>query len=219
MVQIPRRDVANKPLVPAALNEVVKTTSKIALPPFGHKVIHGITSLALQGCKMNVMTHGLERRSPLLPLGVEVLSVYATLATGSKRVAVALRNTTKDWLEVRKGTPVVRMEAANQIPPVTGPVVSPEEEQPTLSESERQALLMDKLDSSGLESWPPEVASQAGDLLREYHDIFSVEKNEIGHTKATEHKIVLKDPESAPFKERFRRIPPPKWRKLGNTLK
>ena len=219
MVQIPRRDVANKPLVPAALNEVVKTTSKVALPPFGHKVIHGITSLALQGCKMNVMTHGLERRSPLLPLGVEVLSVYATLATGSKRVAVALRNTTKDWLEVRKGTPIARMEAANQIPPVTGPVVSPEEEQPTLSESERQALLMDKLDLSGLESWPPEVASQARDLLREYHDIFSVEKNEIGHTKATEHKIVLKDPESAPFKERFRRIPPPQVEEVREHLK
>ena len=78
MVQIPRRDVANKPLVPAALNEVVRATSKVTLPPFGHKVIHGITGLALQGCKMNVMTHGLEKRSPLLPLGVEVLSVYAT---------------------------------------------------------------------------------------------------------------------------------------------
>ena len=41
---------------------------------------------------MNVMTHGLEKRSPLLPLGLEVQSAYATLATGSSRVPVVLRN-------------------------------------------------------------------------------------------------------------------------------
>ena len=31
----------------------------------------------------------------------------------------------------------------------------------------------------------------------------------MGHTNATEHKIVLKDPDAAPFKERFHRILPP----------
>ena len=103
--QIPRVDVANKAIVPASLSEVVRTTNRVAAPPFDHKVIHGLSNITLQGCRMNVMTHGLERRSPQLPLGVEVLSVYATLATGSRRVAVALRNTTRDWLEVPKGTP------------------------------------------------------------------------------------------------------------------
>ena len=65
---------------------------------------------------MNVMTHGLEKRLPLLPLGVDVQSTYATLATGSNRVAVVFRNNTQDWLKMGKGTPVTRMVATNQVP-------------------------------------------------------------------------------------------------------
>ena len=96
-----------------------------------------MTGITLQGCRMNVMTHSLERRSSLLPLGIEVLSAYATLATGSRRVAVALRNTTQDWVEVKKHTPIARMEAANQIHPVTGPVNPPfSEQESALSEAE-----------------------------------------------------------------------------------
>ena len=67
---------------------------------------------------MNVMTHGLEKRSPLLPLGIDVQSAYAMLSTGSNRVAVVLRNNTCDWIEIGKGTPVARMVAANQVPHV-----------------------------------------------------------------------------------------------------
>ena len=220
LAQIPRTDVANKPLAPATLNEVVRTTNRVLVPPFGHKVIHGMTGITLQGCRMNVMTHGLERRSPLLPLGIEVLSAYATLATGSQRVAVALKNTTKDWVEVKKHTPIARMEAANQIPPVTSPVNPPSSEpESALSETERQALLLEKLDLSCLVTWPSEVAKKARDLLCEYHDIFSVEKNELGHTKAAKHKIVLKDPDSVPFHERFRRIPPPQVEEVREHLK
>ena len=64
------------------------------------------------------MTHRLEKRSPLLPLGVDIQSTYTTLATGSNQVVVVLRNNTQDWLEIRKGTPVTRMVAANQVPQV-----------------------------------------------------------------------------------------------------
>ena len=89
---------------------------KCKIPPFSHEVIHGSVGLVLQGYRMNVMTHGLEKRSPLLPLRVDVQSTYATLATGSNRVAVVLRNHTWHWLEIGKGTPVARMVAANQVP-------------------------------------------------------------------------------------------------------
>ena len=65
---------------------------------------------------MNVMTHGLEKRSPLLPLRIDVQSAYTTLAAGSNRVAVVLRNNTRDWIEIEKGTPVTRMVATNQVP-------------------------------------------------------------------------------------------------------
>ena len=158
---------------------------------------------------MNVMTHGLEKRSLLLPLGVDVQSAYATLAAGSNRVAVVLRNNIQDWLEIRKGMPVARMVAANQVPQVIDTISTEEpNEQPTLMEVERQVLLLDKLHLSGLEAWPTEQAEKVCGLLREYHDIFSLEKHDMGHTKVTKHKIVLKDPDTPLFKGWFCRIPP-----------
>ena len=41
----------------------------------------------------------------------------------------------------------------------------------------------------------------------------------MGHTKAAKHKIVLKDPDTPPFKERFCRIPPPQLDKVREHLK
>ena len=46
----------------------------------------------------------------------------------------------------------------------------------------------------------------------------SLEKHDMGHTNATKHKIVLKDLDT-PFKERFRRIPPPQLDEVREHLK
>ena len=220
MRQLAVNDVANKSVAPLSVDEVVRVSHKCKVPPFGYKVIHGSVSLVLQGYRMNVMTHGLEKRSPLLPLRVDVQSAYATLAAGSNRVAVVLRNNTRDWIEIRKGTPVARMVAANQVPRVIDTISAERpKEQPTLTEAERQVLLLDKLDLSGLEAWPTEQAEKACGLLWEYHDIFSLEKHDMGHTKVTKHKIVLKDPDTPPFKEWFHRIPPPQMDEVREHLK
>ena len=207
--QVVVNDVANKPISPLNVDEVVRVASKCTVPPFGHKAIHGKVNLILHGNKMNVMTHGLEKRLPSLPLGIDVQTVYATLADGSNRVTVVLRNNTRDWLEIKKSMPIARMVAVNEIPKVTN-LLSAEEpkEQPSLTEAERQDLLLEKLDLTGLEAWPEDQVEKAHSLLKEYHDIFSLEKRDIGHTKAAKHKIVLKDPDTPPFKERFHRIPP-----------
>ena len=213
-------DIANKPIAPLHVDEVVRVASKCTVPPFGHKAIHGKVNLVLHGYKMNVMTHGLEKWSPSLPLGIDVQMVYATLADGSNRVMVVLRNNTQDWLEIKKGMPIARMVAANEVPKVTN-LFSAEQtkEQSTLTETERQDLLLERLDLSGLEAWPQEQAEQVCSLLKEYHDIFSLEKRDMGHTNATKHKIVLKDPDTPPFKEHFRRIPPPQLDEVREHLK
>ena len=80
-------------------------------------------------------------------------------------------------------------------------------------------MLFEKLDLSGLESWDAKVAKQARSLLTEYHNSFSLEKNEIRCMKAVEHVMELKDPDAAPFKERFRRVPPPQVDKVREHLK
>ena len=218
--QVVINDVANKPIAPLNVDEVVRVASKCTVPTFGHKVIHGKVNLVLHGCRLNVMTHGLEKTSPSLPLGIDVQTAYATLANGSHRVPVVLRNNTQDWLEIKKGVPIARMVTANAIPKVTHilPAEKPHE-QSTLTEAKRQELLLKKLDLTGLEAWPKEQAEKACSLLKEYHDIFSLEKHDTGYTKATKHKIVLKDPDTPPFKERFHRIPPPQLDEVRAHLK
>ena len=104
--QVVVNDVANKPISPLNVDEVVRVASKCTIPPFGHKAIHCKVNLIVHGYKMNMMTHGLEKRSPSLPLGIDVQTVYATSAYGSNRVTVVLRNNTRDWLEIKKGIPI-----------------------------------------------------------------------------------------------------------------
>ena len=58
-----------------------------------------------------------------------------------------------------------------------------------------------------LAQWTPELTRKFEQMLLEYHDIFSLDKNEIGCTDAAEHIIELLDEE--PFKEKFWRIAPP----------
>ena len=143
--QVVMNDIANKPIAPLHVDEVVRVASKCTVPPFGHKAIHGKVNLILHAYKMNVMTHGLERWSPSLPLGIDVQTVYTTLADGSNRVMVVLRNNTRDWLEIKKGMPIAWMVAANEVPKVTN-LFSTEQtkEQSTLTEAERQDLLLEK---------------------------------------------------------------------------
>ena len=186
-------DVANKPITPLDVDEVARVTSKCAIPPFGHEVIHGKVNLVLHGCRLNVMTHGLEKRSPSLPLGIDVQTTYATLANGSHRLPVVLRNNTQDWLEIKKGVPIAKMVTANVLP------AEKIHDQSTLLEAERQELLLKKLDLTGLAAWPKEQAEKAHSLLKEYHDIFSLAKHDMGRTKVTKHKIVLKDPDTPPI--------------------
>ena len=218
--QVVVNDIANKPITPLHVDQVVRVASKCTVPPFGHKVIHGKVNLVLHGYKMNVMTHCLEKRSPSLPLGIDVQTVYATLADGSNRITVVLRNNTQDWLEIKKGVPVTRMVTANEVLKVTNLFATEQtKEQSTLTKTERQDLLLEKLDLLGLEAWPQEQAEQACSLLKEYHDIFSLEKCDMGYTNATKHKIVLKDPDTPLFKEQFHRILPPQLDEVREHLK
>ena len=206
------------PTNPSQSQSVV--ASKCTVPLFSHKVIHGKVNLVLHGCRLNVMTHGLEKRSPSLPLGIDVQTAYTTLANSSHRVPVILRNNTHHWLEIKKGVPIARMVTANAIPKVTHVLLAGNPHKAsTLMEAERQELLLEKLDLTGLEAWPTEQAEKACSLLREYHDIFSLENHDTGHTKAAKHKIVLKDPDTPPFKERFCRIPPPQLDEVRAHLK
>ena len=70
---------------------------------------------------------------------------------------------------------------------------------PKLMVRQRHGKLFDELDLSGLDSWAPELADAACQLLAEYHDVFSLDPVELGCTHSTEHTIKVTD--DTPFKE------------------
>ena len=82
---------------------------------------------------------------------------------------------------------------------------------------QRHGKLFDKLDLSDLDSWTPELADADHQLLAEYHDMLSLDPAELGCTHSIEHIIKVTD--DTPFKEQFRRIPPPMVEEVGNHLK
>ena len=80
----------------------------------------------------------------------------------------------------------------------------------------RQEKLLEKLNLDGLAHWSPKNAVAARELVLAYHDIFTLESNELGCTSAIEHEICIKN--SEPFKEHFWHIPPPLLEEVHTSL-
>ena len=87
---------------------------------------------------------------------------------------------------------------------------------PRLTVRLRHGKLFDELDLSGLDSWTPKLADAAHWLLAKYHNVFSLDPEELGCTHSTEHMIEVMD--DTPFKEHFRQIPPPLVEEVWNHL-
>ena len=131
-----------------------------------------------------------------LPVGVYIVPTYLELHDGSRRVAVVLRNLTGKLVHLLASQVITRVLAANVIPEgqSTPELIKKLDEQdleftsPKLSIEERQWLLMQLLKQEGglgeLAQWTPELARKFEQMLMEYHDIFSLDKNEIGCTDA-----------------------------------
>ena len=70
---------------------------------------------------------------------------------------------------------------------------------PRLTIRQRHGKLFDELDFRGLDSWAPELADAAHQLLAKYHNVFSLDPAELGCTHSMEHMI--KGMDDTPFKE------------------
>ena len=133
---------------------------------------------------------------------------------GSQKTDVQLYNTNDNPIVLKKGTPVARMVAANEVPETVvadGTVGAlqtcrwAKEGHTGLSVEERRKVLLKKMELSGLKSWTEENKEEALNLLAKYHDIFALKDGEMGCTTAAEHKIEVTDPR--PFKDRPQNIP------------
>ena len=76
---------------------------------------------------------------------------------------------------------------------------------PGLMMAEQQEKLLETLENNGgldgLKDWSPELATNAHQLLLEFHSVFSLEPNEMGCTDMMEHVIEVINSEL--FRERF----------------
>ena len=110
---------------------------------------------------------------------------------------------------LKKEVPVVRVvsvsptELSLEMEAVLGTEARPE----PMSVVVRQAKLLEKLNLDGLAHWSLMNVVVARELVLAYHDVFTLESNELGCTSAIKHEIHIEN--SEPFKEQFWHIPPP----------
>ena len=123
---------------------------------------------------------------------------------------------------LKKGVPVVQVVLASLVQPIE---LSPEMEATLgmgswpkpLSVAARQEKLLEKLNLDGLANWSPENVVAVRELVLAYHDVFTLQSNELGCTSAIEHEICIENDE--PFKEQFQCIPPPLLEEVHASLR
>ena len=148
--------------------------------------------------------------------------MFTVWKRGSGKVSIVVQNVSESPIYLKKGIQVAHLVPATAVPPsmpalVLGGVTALEAVAKPLSMVEQQAKLLEKLDLSGLKNWAPRNAEAAKQLVLSYHDVFALDKNELGCTSTVEHEICIGD--SEPFKERFRRIPPPLLKEVHASLR
>ena len=98
------------------LNELASTVRTEIIPPQSNKTIKAQTPLVLIGTHMNVLTEPLHWDNGALPQGLHVRPSYGMYNCGSQKTDVQLYNTKDHPIILKKGTPVARMVAANEVP-------------------------------------------------------------------------------------------------------
>ena len=203
---------------------VMYTQKAETLEPFSSHVIPMKMMEAYLGECINMMVKALHAQDGTLLPGLTVQNTYTELRKGSKKVVVVVWNHTAYPQTLWKRTPVVRAMPVQLLPETPKPgslpipdKVCPGPQTPKLTIRQRHGKLFGELDLSGLDSWAPELADKAHQLLAKYHDVFSLDSMELGCTHSTEHTIKVMD--NTPFKECFRQIPPPMVEEVRNHLK
>ena len=182
-------------------------TQKVeTLEPFSSHVVLMKTTKVYLGEHLNIMVQALYAQDGTLLPGLTVQNMYTELRKGSRKAVVVVQNNTAYPQTLRKKTPVARAISVLPVPEPPKPKSLQVEDNansdlhtPKLMIRQRCGKLFDELDLSGLDTWAPELADEACQLLAEYHDVFSLDPAELGCTHSTKHTIKVTD--DTPFKE------------------
>ena len=162
-------------------DEVVTTKGSKTIDALSSIIIHAWTKTAFTSVRLNVMIHALQAEEGSLSQGVMIQNAYTEMCNGSKNVAVIVRNSIV-YPQTLKKILMARVVAANQVSELqvqSGMIDALDEAQgiqtQMLTTEQRQEKLFEKLDLTGLGSWPPELVDSTHWLLAEYQKIFSLE--------------------------------------------
>ena len=184
---------------PTNLDELVLLKNKVTIPAFESIILHCRTRRTMMmGYKLHVMTQALYPEDwANLPNGVYIVKTYMELHDGSRSVSVVLCNLTGKPVHLPAGRPMARVVAANAIPDATPSLefmrkldeLEPgQEPSQKMTIEDRQKLLLELLRKDGcldkLKKWLLELGLQFERMLMEHHNIFLLERNEIGCTDA-----------------------------------
>ena len=93
--------------------------NKEEIDAFSSRIIHVHTKTMFLGRNMHMMMQALEEGdSPSLPHRLSVMTSYPEMATGSKQVAVMVKNLTATLITITKGVKITQVVAANAKPQV-----------------------------------------------------------------------------------------------------
>ena len=184
----------NTTVNPVNLNEKIKLKERFVVPVFGTLVLHGQTEqMIMLDHTLRVITQAPYTEDQAnLPNGLHVLSTYTQLNPCSHSVAVVVWNGTSKAIHMAGGWKIGRVIVANAVP---DPQASPDllkkldEEEPVtmLGTAECEEKLLEILENNrgfdSLKDWPPEAATNACQLLLEFHSVFSLQPNKMGCTE------------------------------------
>ena len=222
----------------------VKITKQVTLGPFETKHVPGLTECSTHYKRVHVVTEASEK---LQHGTVKPICTYSELKPGSSRVSIGLRNFSCRSVTLRPKTVVAKVSAANIVPFSVAPNLEGEEKeelreqyqeqvdsqtvQDILNQGdnqvleikleplspEKEKLLFERIDLTGISQWEPAEQEEVWELFREYGRLFALDDLNLGHTSVVKHKIKLND--YTPFKGRYRRIPPHQYDKVRRHLK
>ena len=174
-------------------DQVMFTQNVETIEPFSSHMVPVKAGRAYTGECINIMVQALQTEDVSLSQGLTVQNTYTELRQGSKKTVMVVRNNMAYLQTLWKKTPVARTVVA-----LPGPKPSKEVQlqegghkpqgphTPRLTVSQRHGKLFDELDLSGLDSWAPELADAAHQLLAKYHNLFLLDPAELGCTHSTE---------------------------------
>ena len=164
-------------------------------------MVHDHSKAVLWDNGMYVMTQAPEKwKEPCLPHGLCIVNTYAVMTTGSKCVAIVIKNQMAIPITIGKGVKITWVVAVNRVPPVEfmpGTLEKLDEIQgiqwTQMTIERRKEMLLQQLDLSGLEGWSGANHTSSHALFIEYHNVFLLEPGELGCTNLVKHEIEVVD--------------------------